>query len=111
MRGVDARTGAALAGIDHLRQSVADVLSTPIGSRVMRREYGSALRALLDAPGSPGWAARVRAAAAAALDRWEPRLRVDRVEVRRAADGAVTVIVEGEHLPDAEAIAVEAAVA
>lgn len=109
MRGVDASTGRPLAGLDHLRQSVRDVLATPIGSRVMRRAYGSRLRALLDAPASPGWAGRVRAAAAEALDRWEPRLRVDRVEVRRAGDGAIVVEVEGEHLPDGAAVAVEAA--
>lgn len=110
MRGVDAATGAALSGLAHLRQSVADVLATPIGSRVMRREYGSRLPSLLDAPVSPAWAARCRAAAVEALDRWEPRLRVLGVEVRAAAPGRVVVSVSGVHLPDARAVAVEVAV-
>ena len=108
MRGVDAGTGAALSGIAHLRQSVADVLATPIGSRVMRREYGSRLPSLLDAPASPGWAARVRAAAVEALDRWEPRLRVLSVEVRAEAPGRIVVRVDGIHLPDARAVTLEA---
>ena len=30
-------TGTAISGLEHLRQSVGDILSTPIGSRVMRR--------------------------------------------------------------------------
>jgi phage baseplate assembly protein W len=50
MRGIDANTGKALSGLAHLRQSVTDILSTPIGSRVMRREYGSQLFRLIDAP-------------------------------------------------------------
>ena len=108
MRGVDAATGGPLSGLDHLRQSVRDVLATPIGSRVMRREYGSRLRELLDQPTSPGWAARARAAAAEALDRWEPRLRVHRVDVRAGSPGRVVVEVHGVYLPDARAVAVEA---
>ena len=100
MRGVDATTGAALAGLDHLRQSVRDVLATPIGSRVMRRGYGSRLLSLLDAPTSPAWAARARAAALEALDVWEPRLRVDSVAVRRESAGHVAIEVAGEYLPD-----------
>lgn len=38
--GMSRHTGAALDGADHLAQSVADILGTPIGSRVMRRDYG-----------------------------------------------------------------------
>lgn len=109
MRGMDAETGKPLAGLAHLRQSVRDVLATPIGSRVMRRAYGSRLAALLAAPTSPGWAGAVRAAAAEALDLWEPRLRVDRIEVRSPAPGRAVVEVEGEYLPDARPVRLEAA--
>ena len=57
--------------VDHLRQSVADILSTPIGSRVMRRDYGSLVPALLDQPDNNATQARLRAAVASALMRWE----------------------------------------
>ena len=40
MIGMDARSGAFSDDLAHLRQSIADVLTTPIGSRVQRREYG-----------------------------------------------------------------------
>lgn len=26
---------------DHIKQSIADILLTPVGSRIQRREYGS----------------------------------------------------------------------
>ena len=54
MEGMDGTTGAKLAGIDHLRQSIRDILTTRIGTRVMRRDYGSDLPGLIDRPMSPG---------------------------------------------------------
>ena len=41
MNGINATTGAALSGMDHLRQSIRDILTTRVGTRVMRRAYGS----------------------------------------------------------------------
>nr|VFK47168.1 MAG: hypothetical protein BECKTC1821D_GA0114238_104214 [Candidatus Kentron sp. TC] len=40
MAGMSAFTGKHFSDIAHLRQSITDILTTPIGSRVMRREYG-----------------------------------------------------------------------
>ena len=48
--GMNRHTGKALDGFNHLRQSVADILSTRKGTRVMRREYGSDLAGLVDRP-------------------------------------------------------------
>ena len=50
MIGVDASTGRALDGMQHLGQSIGDILMTPMGSRVMRRDYGSLLTELIDQP-------------------------------------------------------------
>jgi phage baseplate assembly protein W len=36
VKGMSATTGKPLDGADHLRQSVADILGTPLGSRVGR---------------------------------------------------------------------------
>ena len=47
LSGMDASTGQPLTGSAHLVQSIRDILTTPIGSRVMRRDYGSRLPALL----------------------------------------------------------------
>mgnify|MGYP000378988381 CR=1 FL=1 len=43
-------TGAAISGLEHLRQSVGDILSTPIGSRVMLRDYGCDAPGMVDRP-------------------------------------------------------------
>lgn len=47
---MDRNTGKKLDETAHIKQSIADILQTPKGSRVMRREYGSQLFELLDRP-------------------------------------------------------------
>ena len=84
---MDRNTGRTLGGADHLRQSVADILTTPIGSRVMRRSYGSLVPALLDQPHNAATAGRIAAAAVSALMRWEPRILVRRIQLQRADAG------------------------
>lgn len=93
--GLDAASGRAISGEAHLHQSVRDVLTTPIGSRVLARDYGSQLPALLDAPASPSLFAEIRAAVAGALTRWEPRLKLSRVRVHRASAGQIEIELDG----------------
>ena len=82
--GIDAQTGRALGGIAHLRQSVRDILTTPVGSRVLLRDYGCGVADLLDRPANAALLAAVQAEAADALARWEPRLRLRRVRAERS---------------------------
>lgn len=81
MRGMSAQTGKAVEGEQHLHQSIADILTTPLGSRVMRREYGSLLADLIDQPFNGATRVRLFGATASALMRWEPRLRLTRVDL------------------------------
>lgn len=43
---MDRRTGKPLAGADHVRKSIKDILGTPLVTRIGRRDYGSELPAL-----------------------------------------------------------------
>lgn len=79
MIGMDRKTGKALAGADHLEQSIGDILGTPLGTRVARREYGSLVPQLLDQPNNEFGRMRIFAAAALALLRQEGRARLSRV--------------------------------
>lgn len=81
MNGVNNRTGKRLSGVTHLRQSVSDILTTPIGSRVLVRDYGSDLFSLVDNPRDDFTRLQIIAASATALARWETRLKVTRVLV------------------------------
>lgn len=79
------QTGTAITTLEHIRQSMADILTTRIGSRVMRREYGSQLVDLIDQPGNPATQLLCYAAIAMAVMRWEPRVRISRVQLSAAA--------------------------
>lgn len=79
MKGMNRSTGKVLAGTEHIRQSVIDILTTPLGTRVMLPEYGSNLPDLVDNPSDPVLAIKIIMASAGALAKWEPRIRVDRV--------------------------------
>lgn len=104
MNGISAITGQRLAGIEHLRQSVRDILTTPIGSRVMRRDYGSRLFSLIDAPMNRATLMQIYAASIEALGRWEPRIRVERVRAASAAPGRVLLDIEGVYVPEGRPI-------
>ncbi|QDH64108.1 GPW/gp25 family protein [Pseudomonas azotoformans] len=100
MIGMDRHTGQPISGIEHLRQSIADILSTPLGSRRQRPEYGSKLRGFVDLPINAGWKSAVQAEAAHALGRSEPRLKLERVTALSLLDGKINMLVAGEYLGD-----------
>lgn len=96
MKGMHATTGRLLEGDAHLMQSVADILTTPVGSRVQRRDYGSLLPELLDQPFNSATRLRLFGAAATALMRWEPRLQITALSVTDlSAHAPVTLDVSG----------------
>ena len=83
---MDRATGRAIDLPEHIAQSVADIVTTPLGSRVMRRDYGSLLPLLLDQPDNAATQIRITSAVAGALMRWEPRVRLMRLGLARDAE-------------------------
>ncbi|MGM0563679.1 MAG: GPW/gp25 family protein [Pseudomonadota bacterium] len=79
MSGMNVKTGRPLTGIEHIQQSVQDILTTPVGSRVMRRSYGSFLPDLIDAPTNEASILQAYAASAIALAEWEPRIELSAI--------------------------------
>jgi phage baseplate assembly protein W len=92
-------TGLTLDVMSHIRQSIQDILTTPLGTRVMRREYGSLLFALTDAPMDRVTVLDIIQASISAIRRWEPRVAVDRVQVTDATPGHVTLALDIRYLP------------
>lgn len=79
MIGMDRYTGKRLSGGDHLGQSIDDILGTPVGTRLARRDYGSEIPKLIDQPNNELGRVRIIAAAAHALLRQEGRARLSRI--------------------------------
>ena len=99
MPGMSSTTGRTLDGMDHLRQSISDILTTPVGTRIERRNYGSLLPTLIDHPDNGATRVRIYAAVASALMKWEPRLHLSRVQLASGpAAGRATLDLSGEYL-------------
>ena len=92
LTGMRRDTGQPVSGIDHLRQSITDILTTRLGTRVMRREYGSLLPELVDHPFNDITRLRVCAATVMALMRWEARISLSRVQFTGANLQGQTVL-------------------
>ncbi|EDU6487328.1 baseplate assembly protein [Salmonella enterica subsp. enterica serovar Gaminara] len=94
--GMSRNDGQAIADTDHLRQSVRDILLTPQGSRIARREYGSLLSTLIDRPQNPALRLQIMSAVYVALNRWEPRLTLDSITISSNFDGSMVVELTGQ---------------
>lgn len=108
--GMSRSTGGSLDGLEHLFQSIRDILTTPIGTRPMRRDYGSELFSLIDRPAEPGLMIEIFAAVASALARWEPRFKLTFVRATAAEAGRLEVDLRGVYLLDGSEITFEGVV-
>lgn len=98
MRGMCRTSGQVIEGVAHLRQSVQNILETPIGSRVINREYGSRLFELLDAPTDQRFRVEVYQAVAEAITRWEPRFLLKRIRLVEIRDNGPVFELHGVDL-------------
>ena len=108
MAGMSRDTGKPLGGFEHLKQSIQDILTTPVGTRVHRRDYGSRLPRLVDRPINASLVAEMVAATAEALNRWEPRLRLERIKIERVnAEGQIELSLVGYYLLNGQQVEIE----
>lgn len=98
--GLHRITGRVIFDWEHVSQSIAVILTTVIGSRVMRREFGSEVPLLIDRPMTARVVLAIYAATANALRRWEPRFRLRHCSVSRAGpDGVLHLVIGGDYMP------------
>lgn len=107
MQGLNAISGRIVSDIDHLRQSIRDILTTPVGSRVLRRDYGSRLLELVDRPFTQALRLEIIAETVGAILKWEPRVEVHEVKLASHAPGEVVIDLSGVYLPEGREIFVE----
>lgn len=102
--GMNRNTGQPITGAEHIAQSVGDILRTPVGSRVMRRDYGSLLSEMIDQPQSDALELQIKVAIFMALLKWEPRVEVLSVTTERNADGRMIVNLTGQYAGGGESL-------
>src|SRR5215207_250700 len=93
---VDARGALALAaGEDDVEQAIALILGTAPGEREMRPEFGCAVHDLVFDTIDAAMIGRLEFAIREALDRWEPRINVERLDFDLSAvdDGQLLITI------------------
>jgi hypothetical protein len=100
--GLDVATGGILEGWPHVVQSLRDIFTTRFGARIMREWYGSFVPHLLGRNISANEVTPFFAAITSAIEQWEPRYRVTRIQIVEVTrSGQLHVFLEGEYRPRA----------
>ncbi|HGY3148095.1 TPA: GPW/gp25 family protein [Morganella morganii] len=93
--GFNALTGRVITDIEHVRQSVRDILITPVGSRIARRSYGSLLFRLTDQPDNKAVRLQLISACYSALLRWEQRIQIQQLTISSPQPGSIVIDLSG----------------
>ncbi|MDE5602442.1 MAG: GPW/gp25 family protein [Helicobacter sp.] len=72
-----------------LEESLKRILETPLGSRVMLPEFGSKLFLLVDRKLDESFKLDFYRYVAEAIDRWEPRIKLERVALEDVRDSKI----------------------
>ncbi len=107
MQGMSNKNGGYLNDLEHLKQSIVDILTTPIGTRVICRDYGSSLFQLTDQPINRELFPKIYAAVADAIDKWEPRFKVEKITINSIKEGHINLSLIGLYLITQQKIALE----
>lgn len=102
---MDAATGALIEGWADVVQSLRDIFTTDIGTRLLRRTYGALVPRLLGENLTPATVLRFITAVIVAIELWEPRFRVKQIDYpdintpERLRLGALSIKITGVYRP------------
>jgi hypothetical protein len=77
-----------------VRQLIQVVLRTRPGEQLMRPDFGAGLENFLHEPNTLVTRRRLRDLVVASLDKWEPRIMLDRIDVREVEDAPAQIRIE-----------------
>jgi uncharacterized protein len=77
---------------EDIEQAVQIILMTGRGERVMLNAFGSSARDMLFEPNSAALRARLTADVRKALEDWEPRINIERVEVTEGSEPTLVLV-------------------
>jgi len=105
--GMNAATGEVITGVPYLRQRLADVINTPLGSIVGRRDFGSMLFELIDRNVDSRFQMDAYVRLANAINNKANGLddfKLDQMSIVRLAKHHIQISVSGDHLVTDESV-------
>ncbi|MFY0745421.1 GPW/gp25 family protein [Campylobacter sp. LH-2024] len=83
-----------------IEESIKDILTTPLGSRVMRPEYGSLLYTLIDRKIDDDFRVKLTRYTAEAISKWEKRVKLKGVRLNKMQEGKLSIALLFEDYKD-----------
>lgn len=90
-------SGLTISEIESIEQSIQDIVTTPLGSRIMRRDYGSMVPDLIDQPMSDVLILKMYSAIYTPVARWEPRINIESINITGIGSGFMQLDLESVH--------------
>lgn len=84
-----------------IKESIKDILLTPLGSRVMLPEYGSRIYELIDRKVDDEFRADLACFVIEAVEKWEKRVKIDEVRLMGLKDHKLSfkvVLMSGDEI-------------
>ncbi|WP_151710699.1 GPW/gp25 family protein [Acinetobacter brisouii] len=97
-------TGLSISEVESIKQSIQDIITTPIGSRVMRREYGSNIPNLIDQPMNDALIVKLYSAIYTPILRWEDRISIESLNISDVSSGSMQLDLEAVHTISGQAL-------
>lgn len=92
MLGMNSKDGSQIKDLTaHVKQSIADIINTPVGTRLMRPKYGSLVPAMIDQPMNSATTLRLYSSIATALMVWEKRISLTAINLHRTSSGQAQI--------------------
>ena len=98
---------AASTELPRIRQSIRQILGTRPGERAMRPDFGCGLHSLVFEPNTAVYQALARRRILDALARWEPRIKVSRLDFSYPDDHSVSILVSYQFGSEADSLTYE----
>ena len=94
---ISRESGLTISEIESIEQSIQDIVTTPLGSRIMRRDYGSMVPDLIDQPMSDVLILKMYSAIYTPVARWEPRINIESINITGIGSGFMQLDLESVH--------------
>ena len=91
------QNGVSISELESIQQSIQDIVTTPLGSRVMRRDYGSIIPDLIDQPMSDVLKVKIFSAIYTPVTRREERISIESMKVSDVYSGGLQLDLEAVH--------------
>lgn len=101
---IDRNTGLPISENEHIIQSLLDIATTAIGTRVMRRDYGTILVPKIDAPMNAEYRMLLMSSLMMAFTQYEPRIEIRRINLKIDIPGKPEITIEAVKTDTNEAL-------